>query len=623
MCGIIGVARFGEEPADSIRESSTFFGPTLTELTESRGKDATGVVTLFDDGNFFGQKMGVSASKFVSRFGGKDDDFEGLLEIMRNYDTPQRIFVGHCRKKSVGNATDNVNNHPIKAESIIGVHNGTLKNHSEIFDNLKCKRDGTVDSEAIFRLMAYFTKGCKEPFTTENLVEVFKRLEGSFSILAFNANNPFQLVSAKDGRPVEYCMVKPLKLVLIASEKGFIDTALWEYNKLSSLHKVPGFAKLKASDVEYSNIKEDQLALFDLTREITDETKITDLYDVEDIPKAAQRIWKSPVTTTYNNHYNNNWKNRNTGAHTSYNKPATNDKPANTTTNPPANGTASTTNNKKKEAVGRVWNDSLEKYVKAFSGKEADGSVVIGVGAKEKSPLSVREAFDQVRKDSERSSENKNFKSISEIKKEANNEEQLELSKEVVQVENFTSSEKTGTIINRKVNNVSSKEAVDDEKVHVDNESFYKVEANKAAKEHLEGLEKFENSAEVASLCNTDAASIAQLPAHALANRLNRLFFVDHFVKGFIAAKQSEEKTTKDGSGGNKYVRVLKALTKGLTSTLDLYVDEDSRRPAYNYFKTLIRGNNELNKDSFRGVFNSGDIRSSSTLTEISKAFEE
>ncbi len=84
MCGILGVARFGELGDKNLRESALFMAASLLEITESRGKDATGITALFDDGKFFGQKMGISSSEFVARFGGEYKDFDGLLSVLRD-----------------------------------------------------------------------------------------------------------------------------------------------------------------------------------------------------------------------------------------------------------------------------------------------------------------------------------------------------------------------------------------------------------------------------------------------------------------------------------------------------------------------------------------------------------
>ena len=150
MCGIIGAMSFGEvEDAKMERlrqESMIFLATELLQLTQSRGKDATGVTTLFSDGNFTGFKMGIPSPDFIARFGETDTDYDGFLKVWReNWQKRKKAaktFIGHCRKTSIGEADDNNNNHPIKVGDIVGIHNGTLTNYEKIFKKLRCPRDG-------------------------------------------------------------------------------------------------------------------------------------------------------------------------------------------------------------------------------------------------------------------------------------------------------------------------------------------------------------------------------------------------------------------------------------------------------------------------------------------------
>jgi hypothetical protein len=311
MCGIIAALAYGEfeeKRMEKVRqESMIFLASELLQLTQGRGKDATGVATMFSNCDYMGLKMGVPAQEFIARFGGKETDYEGYLKVWRKKETtPAKIVIGHCRKPSVATTAtpdDNKNNHPIKVGEIVGVHNGTLTNHEKIFKNLACKRDGVVDSEAIFRLLSHYTANGTEPFTTQAIQETCKRLSGTYSVLAFSGNNPFQLAAFRDGKPLEILVIKPLKLVLLASEKDFLRTALFRYNKMANLYQtgVLKFISLTKGDVEEATLADDSLFLFDVRKDIVADTKITDLFITEKIPR-TDKIWvaKSYVTTTYN-----------------------------------------------------------------------------------------------------------------------------------------------------------------------------------------------------------------------------------------------------------------------------------------------------------------------------------
>ena len=156
MCGLVGALAYGEfedKKMEKVRQESMIFLVTeLLQLTQKRGEDATGITTMFADGDYTGLKMGISAIEFVSRFGEEHTDYEGFLNIWRRKKAPAKMVIGHCRKPSTtikGAGTENNhNNHPIRVGDTLGVHNGTLTNHEQIFEKLGCGRDGKVDSES-------------------------------------------------------------------------------------------------------------------------------------------------------------------------------------------------------------------------------------------------------------------------------------------------------------------------------------------------------------------------------------------------------------------------------------------------------------------------------------------
>ena len=297
MCGIIGLLPFGKLDAkqEKIRqEVMMYLGTELLQLTQTRGKDATGVSVMFENGAYMGLKMGVSAIEFVSRFGGEETDFEGFMKLWRNKGIPAKAFLGHCRKPSAGKiTTDNNNNHPIKVGDIIGIHNGTISNDEIIFKNLKREPNGDVDSEAIFQLLHYLTDNGANPFTLDMLDETCKRLEGSYACLAFNGNNPFQVVAFRDSKPIEIALLRPLKLVIIASDSDFIKTALFRLNIMANVYNYGvNFPTIHKSDIDMRLLPDDSVYLFDLTKEINMNTFVMSTYESKKVNR-LEKIWKS------------------------------------------------------------------------------------------------------------------------------------------------------------------------------------------------------------------------------------------------------------------------------------------------------------------------------------------
>jgi hypothetical protein len=650
MCGIVGVLRFGEAPlVPSYNMSALYLATNLLESSESRGGDATGVTALFDNGNFFIQKMAIGAAEFVTRSGGKPDDYEGLLAILRGYSNANiRCFLGHCRKKSAG-ALSNVDNHPIKAGNIVGVHNGTLKNDKEVFKNLECERDGKVDSEAIFRLLEYYTKGCTNPFTKEAVVETCTRLEGTYSYLAFNANNPYQVVSARDGRPAEYCLVKPLGIVLIASETKFFDRTLWSYNKMArnfpTGNPETAFIALRKDDVEYGNIANDTAAIFDLTKEIMVDTKLEDLYETEKIPTQVKPNWKSSATKIYNN-------NTYTNGYSTVNKHHSADKGNGSYSNGFSGGNGekkshmSTTNKtvdtaKKDDAsdnfTGKVWDSKLEKLVTVFGKKELVNHGIVtdvekGTNSKLKDTVTTATLDSVDADDAKKTTEaDSGMESGDVTAKVSTSDNKLFFATEAGVVEQYSVNEKVPVVrITPPDTNTTNKEAVEDIKKGINkvkNAVTAPIRANDAAIQAAKNLEKFDNDDELATFIGIDTSSLGQLPASSLANRIIKRLFAKFFVEGWEACSKEQSVQSSDVGGEKlskamKHIRVLKHLNTSLDSIVETFNAEEINEAKIVQNTRLIASAlmseyGEISKEVLQDIFSAGDFRKSKVLRSI------
>jgi len=303
MCGVVGVVALGKQKSKIKATIMEYLFTEILQATEERGKDATGVSALFRDGMSIVQKGSVTAAEFIGNLGKEETTYNSFINNCRSHveeaDTALQLYMGHCRKSSVGGAFDNVNNHPIKVNEIVGVHNGTLLNHNIIFRTLEEKRDGVVDTEAIMQLLNYYTNKCKEPFTLDGLTEVARRLEGSFSVLAYNANNPFQICFMRKERPLEMAMIKDLGIFLISSDKAFFTRAIYQYNKYAALYS-DGLPIINTDVVEAYTFPLDHLGILDLNVELEEDTVILDIIKKSDFFK-CNKIWQTPTVqkTTY------------------------------------------------------------------------------------------------------------------------------------------------------------------------------------------------------------------------------------------------------------------------------------------------------------------------------------
>lgn len=579
MCGIVGAMAFGpklSKAEELIRQDSMMYIVTeLLQLTKERGEDATGVSTLFRNGVYHGLKMGVDSDKFTTMYGGGENDYDGYLKQWEASPHPASMFIGHCRKSSVGNSWDNVNNHPIRVRDTIGIHNGTLKNHNQIFKQLNSGRDGSVDSEAIIRLLNHYSNNGKEPWTNKMIEEVARRLEGTFSVLAFNGNNPFQMVTMRDGRPMEYALVRPLKTVFVASEQKFFKRVFLAYNNMARLYNHRNFKPLVASDVVFDTLRQNGQAIFDLTRDVDDKTNVGDLCEEDTVP--FQRIWKVGSKPTPPKIISAHGVNVKT-----------------------VDGNKAVAKKKLgKELKGLIWVKSLSQFkdVSAANVEEDKKTGQLEVSAKYSDSAGNETGKEKPATNAEASSV-----------KEANNVETLIAAHAAV-------TEKTAEI-------KLEKQEVD---MTVDPQAM--EEAEKAAKE-LPTLENDEDVQEVLEIA--DLKTLQALPLPALCNRVRRSTFKGGFYKGMLKAYETVDRETaptskEDHTEGTTAEKLVKAqnqirLTKVIVSMFSDMVHTlkmpggtgTSYSRTANAASIAVKALNKdhgVDEDTFDSLFSVGDRR--------------
>ena len=578
MCGVVGVLSLGQ--SDNIKNvAMQLLFTELLILTEERGKDATGVSSLFADGMYYIQKGGVNSEKFIQAYGEEDVTYQSFLKRCSTYgeenNTHLKILLGHCRKSSVGGATLNVNNHPIKVNEIVGVHNGTLANHDQIFQNLGCKRDGSVDTEAIMRLLNYYTNNCTEPFTLSNISEVARRLEGSYAVLAFNGNNPNQLCFTRKQRPLEFCFIKEYGgIFVIASERVFLTKALARFNYYANLISKNGMKPIDLYNTEVHTVVEDFVGIINIESEITENTTIGDLVISRDSMKDV-KIWKSPVVvkTYYGNQYHGTGYTNNYG--TAGKKNDTNvGKTTDTKTASTGTGTGTGVSNETivGTGTGKVFCKKLGKYIPDNIKKVSQdlSSVIITLG---ENTLNDHKTGEEIK----------------------------------ITSANVTPVISTNTPVKIIINEVEMDDSI--------------AEVMRAAKAQEEYLKRYKSTLEVASdLGVEDSTTLESLPTSVFANRLKEVMFVKGFIAGSAWAKNTLSKAE-----ATKTIRVLKAITivafntiNRLTSIITLnsptFVTKSATEECiiHNAFSESIVDNkpriNEITQETFETIFTKGDI---------------
>lgn len=565
MCGIVGCLAYGEfadKNQEKVRqEAMIFFTTELLQLTQPRGKDATGIAVMFANCDYMGLKMGIPATDFISRYGNEREDYEGFLTVWRKKTTPAKIVLGHCRKPSTGGkagAEDNMNNHPIKIGEIVGVHNGTLTNEEKIFERLGGQRDGKVDSEAIFRLIHKITNEGAEPFSMAAVQELTKRLHGTFSCLAFNGNNPYQAIGFLDGRPMVFALIRPLKLLLIASDMDYLKHAMWRYNKLARLYVGAAlkFPPLRQGDLDTKTAPAMTNYMFDLRIDVGADTRLENVMEETKIV-TADKIWGPATKAATGNAYGNQKqysRHQGTGAAaagTPAGKKTVAQVDARPASSPPQTSSPAISESSK---AGMIFDKNSGKFVPATEEKKATefGDVTVDVETG-----SVRDLHSEA------------WVMVSSEKKLTERPASSDLSlQETDKPVDSLISEKA-TLIDVEVKDPSGKQPENSGIIAVHKngrlETAIKEEVDftaypdvvELADEAAKNEPSFSNAQEVADALEIRSVEVLQnMELQALANRIKRFYVRKAFYEGFVAC-------LKDSSSADSAARNLLKRARG------------------------------------------------------------
>ncbi len=221
MCGIatisIGRKCRGRIPYKMLRGLAR---EILIEL-EPRGFDAAGIAVINDLGTApsVAFKKPLRPSRLVVR-----PKFD---EILSSIDRHTNFILLHARATTIGNTEVNYNNHPIFAPPIVGIHNGTLFNHEDLFKEFSkhFEAEGDVDSEIIFRLFKHYRDQAGfEP--VEAMRATARKLVGAFTGAIVDLRKPSEMTMFKFERPLSILYLPHYDILVAVSEARFYDRAV-------------------------------------------------------------------------------------------------------------------------------------------------------------------------------------------------------------------------------------------------------------------------------------------------------------------------------------------------------------------------------------------------------------
>ncbi|MEA3339876.1 MAG: hypothetical protein U9R15_07910 [Chloroflexota bacterium] len=233
MCGLAGVLLYPTRRSPEEWRAITNIATTNLLANEERGREATGVAVIQTNGRGRVFKQPVPASELV-----EIKNYQRLLSTVGD-DTV--CILGHTRMPTKGSRWRNVNNHPVTADHVIGVHNGTISNDDALFARLNLPRTGEVDSEIIFRLQDTVNPQRHNGQYSALVQEKVNLLEGTFATLSVDLRRPTGLLILKQLQPLCLHYEPELEALFFSSRYVFLRQAFGRSVITEALESRHGF----------------------------------------------------------------------------------------------------------------------------------------------------------------------------------------------------------------------------------------------------------------------------------------------------------------------------------------------------------------------------------------------
>lgn len=224
MCGIWGVMSTDKNLHNSDKKAII---DKLFLLSESRGKESTGLACFNDDGIAL-FKDTIRAGQFI-----KSDQYKKFIEKYIS-DKEKLSVIGHVRLETNGSSFEAVNCHPIQKSQKAVVHDGIIVNESAVWEkHPEWSRETGPDSEIIINHLWYGSNNGSAIY--ESLNCCFQEIYGITSICGLDKENN-TLFAATNNGSLYYYVTQNNKTVIFASERNIIEKLLSSVTAFKNEH---------------------------------------------------------------------------------------------------------------------------------------------------------------------------------------------------------------------------------------------------------------------------------------------------------------------------------------------------------------------------------------------------
>ncbi len=214
MCGIFGITLTKESDIRAKLLQSTT--KDLFKLSESRGKEASGLSLLYDN-KIKVLKRPMPASDLIA-----SQDYKNIFSELSNTDLKKSLtLIGHTRLVTNGSLDGYNNNQPIIKDGLVGIHNGIVVNDNKLWQDFPdLHRQYEVDTEIILSLIRMHLKQGQS--LIEALKKVFKVVRGTVSTAILFEDIGHLLLSSNNGS-LYVCFNEAKSVIIFASERRILE----------------------------------------------------------------------------------------------------------------------------------------------------------------------------------------------------------------------------------------------------------------------------------------------------------------------------------------------------------------------------------------------------------------
>jgi len=221
MCGIFGVMVHqdaGYEPA-FIKKSLS----TLARLSESRGKDSSGLVFRDESEKQMQVFKGAVTLHYLLKRQEVKDQIDKVLRVSQHNSGVghQTAFavMGHSRLVTNGSQINDANNQPVVKDGIIGIHNGIIVNENELWSrHTDLQKSCEIDTEVMLALIRKYIRSDKDVAiaVSKTVNEIFGTVAAAFFVDDLN------VLSIATNNGSLYTLTSKRGLFIFASEDYFL-----------------------------------------------------------------------------------------------------------------------------------------------------------------------------------------------------------------------------------------------------------------------------------------------------------------------------------------------------------------------------------------------------------------